>query len=232
MTCAIATTSPSCPCRSTASDTSPETAARPSDRREAHAARAHGERALLHGGQDTRARPQCEERRARVRARASISPLSPSLTHSIAPPLSTRTDQRAVVGVAHSPAAAGSVARASRRLTRRRPSRADPRRLSFPPFLSQVEEMSGTFCFVEGGRGEAEQLLIFGHNKHDREARARPQTRAHTTRKQVALSNAFAQPGKTRQHQAAPSSTQSWLLIVAPNRGSIWPPLAARPSLS
>jgi len=39
--------------------------------------------------------------------------------------------------------------------------------------LRQVEEMSGTFCFVEGGRGEAEQLLIFGHNKHDREVAER-----------------------------------------------------------
>ena len=27
----------------------------------------------------------------------------------------------------------------------------------------------GTFCFVEGGRGESEQLLIFGHKKADRE---------------------------------------------------------------
>ena len=35
--------------------------------------------------------------------------------------------------------------------------------------LRQVEEDSGTFCFVEGGRGESEQLLIFGHNKPDRE---------------------------------------------------------------
>mmetsp|Transcript_68036 Transcript_68036/g.203747 ORF Transcript_68036/g.203747 Transcript_68036/m.203747 type:complete len:275 (-) Transcript_68036:22-846(-) len=39
--------------------------------------------------------------------------------------------------------------------------------------LRQVEEESGTFCFVEGGRGESEQLLIFGHDKNDREAAER-----------------------------------------------------------
>jgi len=35
--------------------------------------------------------------------------------------------------------------------------------------LRQVEEESGTFCFVEGGRGDSEQMLVFGHNKADRE---------------------------------------------------------------
>jgi hypothetical protein len=35
--------------------------------------------------------------------------------------------------------------------------------------LRMVEEESGTFCFVEGGRGESEQLLIFGHIPADRE---------------------------------------------------------------
>ena len=35
--------------------------------------------------------------------------------------------------------------------------------------LRQVEEDSGTFCFVEGGRGDSEQLLIFGWQKADRE---------------------------------------------------------------
>jgi len=35
--------------------------------------------------------------------------------------------------------------------------------------LRHVEEESGTFCFVEGGRGESEQLLIFGHIRADRE---------------------------------------------------------------
>jgi len=39
--------------------------------------------------------------------------------------------------------------------------------------LRQVEEDSGTFCFVEGGRGESEQLLIFGHHKPDREVAER-----------------------------------------------------------
>jgi len=39
--------------------------------------------------------------------------------------------------------------------------------------LRQVEEESGTFCFVEGGRGESEQLLIFGHDKYDREVAER-----------------------------------------------------------
>jgi len=39
--------------------------------------------------------------------------------------------------------------------------------------LRQVEEDSGTFCFVEGGRGESEQLLIFGHHKPDRETAER-----------------------------------------------------------
>ena len=39
--------------------------------------------------------------------------------------------------------------------------------------LRQVEEDSGTFCFVEGGRGESEQLLIFGHKKVDRETAER-----------------------------------------------------------
>merc|ERR1719201_1355231 len=39
--------------------------------------------------------------------------------------------------------------------------------------LRQVEEESGTFCFVEGGRGESEQLLIFGHRKADREVAER-----------------------------------------------------------
>ena len=39
--------------------------------------------------------------------------------------------------------------------------------------LRQVEEDSGTFCFVEGGRGESEQLLIFGHKKADREVAER-----------------------------------------------------------
>ncbi|KAL3906907.1 MAG: hypothetical protein SGPRY_010371, partial [Prymnesium sp.] len=36
-----------------------------------------------------------------------------------------------------------------------------------------VEEESGTFCFVEGGRGESEQLLIFGHDKYDRDVAER-----------------------------------------------------------
>mmetsp|Transcript_68037 Transcript_68037/g.203756 ORF Transcript_68037/g.203756 Transcript_68037/m.203756 type:complete len:212 (-) Transcript_68037:66-701(-) len=39
--------------------------------------------------------------------------------------------------------------------------------------LRQVEEESGTFCFVEGGRGESEQLLIFGHDKYDRDVAER-----------------------------------------------------------
>ena len=36
-----------------------------------------------------------------------------------------------------------------------------------------MEEESGTFCFVEGGRGESEQLLIFGHDKFDRDVAER-----------------------------------------------------------
>ena len=39
--------------------------------------------------------------------------------------------------------------------------------------LRQVEEESGTFCFVEGGRGDSEQLLVFGHNKADRDVAER-----------------------------------------------------------
>ena len=39
--------------------------------------------------------------------------------------------------------------------------------------LRQVEEESGTFCFMEGGRGDAEQLLVFGHQKADREVAER-----------------------------------------------------------
>ena len=39
--------------------------------------------------------------------------------------------------------------------------------------LRMVEEESGTFCFVEGGRGESEQLLIFGHCQADREVAER-----------------------------------------------------------
>lgn len=39
--------------------------------------------------------------------------------------------------------------------------------------VPQVEEESGTFCFVEGGRGESEQLLIFGHDKYDRDVAER-----------------------------------------------------------
>ena len=39
--------------------------------------------------------------------------------------------------------------------------------------LRQVEEESGTFCFVEGGRGDSEQLLIFGYQKADREVAER-----------------------------------------------------------
>ena len=39
--------------------------------------------------------------------------------------------------------------------------------------LRQVEEDSGTFCFVEGGHGDAEQLLIFCHSRADREVAER-----------------------------------------------------------
>lgn len=39
--------------------------------------------------------------------------------------------------------------------------------------LRMVEEESGTFCFVEGGRGESEQLLIFGSVRADREVAER-----------------------------------------------------------
>ena len=39
--------------------------------------------------------------------------------------------------------------------------------------LRQVEEESGTFCFVEGGHGDAEQLLIFCHSRADREVAER-----------------------------------------------------------
>jgi hypothetical protein len=35
--------------------------------------------------------------------------------------------------------------------------------------LRQVEEDTGTFCFIDGTRGESEQLLVFGHRKSDRE---------------------------------------------------------------
>jgi len=39
--------------------------------------------------------------------------------------------------------------------------------------LRQVEEESGTFCFVEGGRGDSEQLLVFCHSKADRDTAER-----------------------------------------------------------
>jgi len=39
--------------------------------------------------------------------------------------------------------------------------------------LRMVEEESGTFCFVEGGRGDTEQLLIFGHDSRDRDTAER-----------------------------------------------------------
>merc|ERR1719197_1609512 len=39
--------------------------------------------------------------------------------------------------------------------------------------LRQVEEESGTFCFVEGGHGDAEQLLVFCHSKNDRDVAER-----------------------------------------------------------
>ena len=39
--------------------------------------------------------------------------------------------------------------------------------------LRQVEEESGTFCFVEGGHGDSEQLLVFCHSKNDRDVAER-----------------------------------------------------------
>ena len=48
-----------------------------------------------------------------------------------------------------------------------------PSRRHLAAISPQVEEDSGTFCFVEGGRGESEQMLIFGHDKYDRDVAER-----------------------------------------------------------
>ena len=48
-----------------------------------------------------------------------------------------------------------------------------PSRRDLAAISPQVGEDSGTFCFVEGGRGESEQMLIFGHDKYDRDVAER-----------------------------------------------------------